>query len=288
MIRLNKNIVPTALISLSLFLLSGCASMVKFIAGTKTLEIPQIVAYLEPVLRNNKITVSGKIVIQNPTESALDLEKIYLTVKDENNNILAQDVLTWNKPSVVSKEELESPVEIYLGLSALNKKSLGIFIRTAFIYKSFDLRIPIESKVAVLNLSALREIIARPLYVNIYTKLKSNVLGNSSLNYSLDITNPLSIDLILEEGLIRIHTLNDKDIARSKLDKTLFRASQSNQIKGFLEMGNIFGKLIRDELIRRHPLTFELSGKLIVPDTDIYMPFKIESIQEVDISFSGL
>ncbi|MGE5197392.1 MAG: hypothetical protein ACM3IL_02685, partial [Deltaproteobacteria bacterium] len=85
MIRLNKNIVPTALISLSLFLLSGCASMVKFIAGTKTLEIPQIVAYLEPVLRNNKITVSGKIVIQNPTESALDLEKIYLTVKDENN-----------------------------------------------------------------------------------------------------------------------------------------------------------------------------------------------------------
>ena len=46
-----------------IFLISGCASLVKLVAGKNGLGIPQIVAHLEPSLKDNKITVSGKIVI---------------------------------------------------------------------------------------------------------------------------------------------------------------------------------------------------------------------------------
>lgn len=266
------------------FLISGCASLAKLVVEKKGIEIPQIVAHLEPILKDNKITVLGKIVIQNPTESSLDLDKIYMDIQDENENILEKVVLDWESSTVTSNQELESPVTINLGLAALNKKSITVFIRTGFTYKQFGLHIPIESKAAVLHLDSLKETIARPLYVNIFTKLRYAILGNSSIEFLLNMTNPLSIDLVLEDGVIRIYTLEDNDIARTKLDKTLFKGSQSNEIKSSIRIGNIWSKLIRNELLKRRPLKFQVSGHLRIPDTDIFIPFKIESV--VDIKFS--
>jgi hypothetical protein len=260
--------------------------LAKIAVGKNGIAVPQIVAHLEPLLKDNKIIVLGKIVMQNPTESSLDLDKIYLDIKDEDKAILASLVLDWERPSVVSRQELEAPVTINLGLSALNNKTITVFMRTGFTYKTLGLHIPIESKVAVLHLDALKETIARPLNINIFTRLGSTIFGNSSLDFILGITNPLSIDLALEEGEIRICTLEGKDIAKARLSRTLFKGSQSNQIKGSIKIGNIWGKLIRNESMRRHPLKFQASGNLRIPNTDIFIPFKIESVVEINFSFS--
>lgn len=284
MISIRNRLVFILLFS---FFVSGCGSLAKIIVGKRGLEIPQIVAHLEPLLKENKITVLGKIIIQNPTQSDLGLGKIYLTFEDENNNVLGGDVLEWESQSVLSGKELEAPVKIDLDLSVLNKKNITVLLQTTFTYRALDIRIPVESKVAVLHLSALRETITKPLYVDIYTKLFTKILGDSAIEYVLSITNPLSIDLLVEDGLIRIYTLEGKDIALSSLPGTLFGASQSNQIKGSIKIGNIFGKLIRDEFIKHRPLRFQLSGKLRIPDTDIYIPFKIESSQELAFSLFG-
>jgi len=287
MIAVRRKIIFISSIFLFTFLISGCASLVKLVAGKNGLEIPQIVAHLEPFLKDNTITVSGKIVIQNPTKSSLDLDKIYLEIRDENKSVLEKVVLDWESPSVTSRRELEAPVTISLGLAVLNNKSITVFMRTGFTYKQFGLHIPIESKVAVLHLDALKETIARPLYVNIFTELHSTILGNSSIEFVLGISNPLSIDLVLENGVIRIYTLEGRDIAKSKLTRTLFKGSQSNQIKGSIKIGNIWGKLIRGESIKRHPLKFQLSGHLRIPNTDIFIPFKIESVVQVSFSIKS-
>jgi len=284
--KFNRKIIFIHSIFFFAFLISGCASLAKLVVGKNGIEIPQIVAHLEPSLKDNKITLSGKIVIQNPTKSSLDLDKIYLEIKDENKNILEKVVLDWEAPSVISKHELEAPVTINLGLAVLNNKDITVFIRTGFTYKQFGLHIPIESRVAVLHLDALKETIVRPLYVNIFTKLHSTILGNSSIEFVLGITNPLSIDLALEDGVICICTLEGKDIAKSKLTRTLFKGSQSNEIKGSIRIGNIWGRLIRNESLKRHPLKFQLSGHLRIPNTDIFIPFKIESVVEVSFSLN--
>lgn len=267
------------------FFISGCASLAKLAVGKKGLEIPQVVANLEPSLKDNQIIISGRVVMQNPTESSLDLDKIYLEIWDENKSVLEKTVLDWESPSVTSKQELEAPVRVNLDLSVLNNKNITVFLRTGFTYKALGLHIPIASKVAVLRLEALKETIASPLNVNIFTKLRSTILGNSSLEFVLGITNPLSIDLILEDGLISINTLAGKEIAKSNLAPTLFKGSQSNQINGSIKIGNIWGKLIRNELIRQNPLKFQLLGHLRIPNTDIFIPFKIESAMEVKFFF---
>ncbi len=283
---MTKKIILINSIFLSVFFISGCASLVKLAVGKNGMEIPQIVAHLEPSLIGNKIIVSGKIVMQNPTQSSLDLDKIYLEIRNENKDVLEKAVLDWERPSVTSKQELEAPVTINLGLVALNNKSITVFMRTGFTYKKFGLHIPIESRVAVLHLDALKETITRPLYINIFTKLRSTLLGNSSIEFVFGITNPLSIDLALEDGVISIYTLEGKDIAKSKLTPTLFKGSQTNQIKGSIKIGNIWSKLIRNESIRRHPLKFQLSGHLKIPNTDIFIPFRIESAVEIKFSLS--
>lgn len=265
---------------------AGCTSLAKVIIGKRGMAIPQIVAHLEPILTENKVLLLGKIVIQNPTESILELDKIYLTIKDEKNTVLGEDVLAWGKSSVMSNNELEAPVNINLGLAALNKKSIAIFLQTSFTYKKFDLCIPIVSKIAVLHLDALKESITRPLYVNICTKFRTNLLGAASVEYVFDITNPIPVDLLFEEGKIRIYTINGKDIVKAELSQILFKASQNNQIKGTIQLGNIFGGLIGSEFSKRSPLQFQLSGKLKIPDTDISMPFKIQFTQEIAISLS--
>ncbi|KPK96500.1 MAG: hypothetical protein AMJ95_13905 [Omnitrophica WOR_2 bacterium SM23_72] len=275
------------LIYILLIFASGCASLANLIVGKNNLRIPQVVANLEPFMKENKITVLGKIAIQNPTASDLGLDKIYLTIRGEGEEVLGKDILEWERPDVKSQQKLEAPVKLSLGLGVLNNESISIFIRTSFTYKKLGVRIPIESEVAVLDLSALKETITRPLYVNIYSQIRTTLLGNASIDYVLSITNPLSIDLVLDEGTIRIFTLEGQDIAKSDFIQTLFKGAQSNKIKGSLGIGNIFRKVIRQEFIRRHPLNIELSGRLRVPQTNIFMPFKIESVQEIRFSLLG-
>jgi|GEM_PF-1768316 len=267
------------------FFIFGCAPVAKFAVGSRGIEIPHIVAYLEPALRDNKVIVSGKIVFHNPTESALDLDKLYLTLKDDNGTVLSADTLEWERPQAMAKADIEADVKINLNLSALDRKYIALFLRTAFTYKAFDLRIPVESKIAVLSLDALRETIARPLNITIYTKLQSKLFGYSSVEYLVSIANPFSIDVMLENGKIRIHTEDGLDIAESKAPATLLKAYGANRIAGSIEIGNIFRKLIRLEVAQHRPLRFQLSGVLRVPDTNISMPFNIESVQEVHFSF---
>lgn len=285
-IKFKRKIIVTNLISFLIFSICGCASLAKLVVGKNRLEIPQIIAYLEPSLTDNRISVSGKIVIQNPTESSLDLEKIYLEIRGENKAVLEKAVLDWKMPTVMSKRELEAPVAINLSLSALNNKELTIFIRTGFTYKQFDLHIPVESRVAVLRLEALKEIIARPFYVNIFTKLNSTIFGNFSVDFVIGITNPLTIDLLLEDGVINVNTLEGKDIAKTNLTRTLFKGSQSNQIKGTIKIGNIWRKLIRSEIAKKRPLRLQVSGHMRIPNTEIFIPFKIESVVDIKFSFS--
>ena len=284
--KCKRKIIFVSLIFLNTFIVSGCASLAKLAVGKNGVEIPQVVAHLEPSLINNRITVSGRIVIQNPTKSSLDLDKIYLEIRDENKIVLEKAVLDWEKSSVTSKHELEAPVTIDLGLAALNSKSMAVFIRTGFTSKQFGLHVPIESKVAVLHLEGLKEIIARPFYVNIFTKLHSTIFGNSSVDFVIGITNPLSIDLVLEDGIISVNTMEDKRIAKTRIARTLFKGSQANQIKGSIGIGNIWGRLISSESARQHPLKLQLSGHMRIPNTKIFIPFKIESIVELKLSFS--
>jgi hypothetical protein len=284
--RLKKIFFFILLLCIPLFS-SGCvAFFARMVIGSKGIAIPQIVAHLEPVLRDNKISVLGKVVIQNPTESALELDKLYLTIKDENDAVVGQNVFEWELPSVVSKKELEAPVAIDLALETLNKESLTIILKTTVTHKGFGIRIPIESKIALFNLNFLRESITRPLAVNIYTKLIAYSFGQSSINYTLTITNPVSVDLLFEKGSVRIYAGKGGVIAINKLTPTLFKASESSQIKGVLKLGNIFGRLKELEYIRRNPVRVQVSGKLRVPGTDIAMPFKVESLHEVSFSWS--
>lgn len=280
-----RKIIVLHFILLLAFLVTGCASLAKFVIGQNGIEIPQIVAHLEPSLAANKITLAGKLVIQNPTKSTLSLEKIYLEIRGENKLVLEKAVLDWENSSVSAKHELEAQVKIDLGLSALNNKDITVFIRTGFTYKQFGLHIPVESKVAVLHLDALKETIARPFYVNILTKLHSSLFGNSSIDFDIAITNPLSIGLVLEDGLITVNTLEGRNIAKSKIARAFFKGSQSNQIKGSVKIGNIWGRLIRGESAKRRPLKFQLSGNMRIPNTDIFIPFKIESVVEIKFSF---
>lgn len=282
-----RKIILIHLIFLPVFFISGCASLAKFVLGKDGLKVPQIVAHLEPFLADNKITIRGKIIIQNPTEGSLDLDKIYLEFRDEDKDILEKTVLDWERPTVTSRQELEAPVTINLGLEALNKESISVFIRTGFTYKALGLHIPIESNVAVLHLGALEESISQPLSVNFSTNLHSTIFGNSSVDYVLDIATPLSVDLILEEGVIRIYTLEGRDIAKGKFPRTLLAGSQANHVEGTIKIGNIWRQLIRSEAMRRRPLKFQVSGNLRIPKTSIFIPFKVESAIEVSLSFFG-
>jgi len=270
---------------IAVLFICGCSSMAKLVVGKRGLEIPQIVAHLEPSFKDNDINISGKIIIQNPTESALYMDRISLEIRDEKKDILAKDILDWEKPSVTSGAELEAPVAIKLGLSALKNKSIDVWIRTGFTYKKFNLHIPIESRVAVLHLEALKETITRPLNINIFTKLRSAISGDSSVDFVLGITNPLSIDLSLEDVEIRILTVDGKEVAKSTLPATFFKGSQVNQVNGSIKIGNIWGKLIRGESSRGKPLKFQLTGRLVMPGTDIFMPFSIASVVEISFSF---
>jgi hypothetical protein len=265
--------------------LSGCApSATDMFFRRPKVEIPQIAAHIEPAVKDNRIYIYGKILIQNPTESDLELGETVLEIKDEEGGLLDKIVLKWKEPGVGSKNALESPVEISLDLSVLKNEYMAMFLKTEILYKTLKIRIPIENKLAEFHFDFLRENIVRPLDVIIHTKLHSDVTGDSRIDFVLDISNPAGADLLLENGMVEVYTEEEGSIAETSLKDTLFRAGERNQIRGTIGPGNIFGTIISHKLLSKYPLRIKFTGLLTIPETDIAMPFSIESVQEVDFS----
>jgi hypothetical protein len=278
-----------AIVAMGCFLLNGCASMALFAVGKEGLKVPQIVAYVQPVLRDNQINLRGKITIQNPTKTSLALEGIELTIKNEDGAVISQENLRWEMPVVESKDELDSPVSVILPLDVLGNRSLEVHVKTAFLYKTFRLRVPLESKIAVIDLAELKESLSRPLNVSIYTKLKSNLFGRSAIDYVLSLNNPLNVDLVLQDAMIGIYTSSSKVFAESRLADTVFTAAKSTQLKGTIEIGNILGKLSRSGFIFKPRLIkFSIRGRLCMAKTGILIPFRIDSVQEAKFSLFNL
>ena len=272
------------IIFISSFFICGCATLAsRLIGGGRAVRVPQIVAHIEPALKDNKIFLLGNVVIQNPTNSSLGLEEIKLIMRDESNNIIEKSILRWDKTSVEPGHVLEAPVDIGIDLAVLNKKLISIDLQTAFTYKRFGIRIPIENKIAVLHLDFLKNSIVRPLDVTLFTKFRSG-LFRAVIDYALKITNPLGIDLLLENGVIQIFS-GKKEIAQTEFRGTLFKAGQSAKVEGAISIKNFFNKVLTHEFIKKSPLQFRMTGDLRVPNTEISMPFKIESIQTIDFSF---
>ncbi|UCD15805.1 MAG: hypothetical protein JSV34_01795 [Candidatus Omnitrophota bacterium] len=282
---MKKSKVIYAFLMVCLFFVCGCASLIsRMVTSRGNVRIPQIVAHLQPVLQDNKIFVSGKIVVKNPTESDLELKQVYLTIEDEEKKVISRSVLKWQVHTVKSQQELSSPVEISLNLSVLNKKYVNVSLKTEFSYKRLGLRIPIEDKVAVLHLDALRDSIRRPLAVSVFTRFYPDLRGNVVIKYVLGITNPVSIDLLLEDGIIQIYPRAKDKSVKSFLSPTLFKAGQETQIEGVINFKKKVGARLVSEFVKGKPVKIQVSGKLSLPGTEIFMPFKVESVQELDLS----
>ncbi|MBU0635091.1 MAG: hypothetical protein KKB82_04560 [Candidatus Omnitrophica bacterium] len=272
-----------SLLLLMLFIVCGCSPfVVKLATGGRGVVLPQVVANFEPVLKENKLFIVGSLVIENTSESDIKLDRIVLVFKDEKGKIIEKAALSWQKASIAYRDKLEAPLEIKLDLSVLNKDYISVSVQTGFTYKKFNTYIPVKNELAVIHLGFLKESINRTFCVTTYTKVYSNILGGVKMDYLLQIINPAAIDLLLEKGVIRIYTNEKGDITKTALPATVFKTNQENQIKGTLDLGNIFGTLIKLDFGKIHPLRLRFSGQLRVPDTDIRMPFQIELMQEVD------
>lgn len=280
--RLKKTIIT---LSFFTFILSGCASSLKVIVGKeKLVRIPQIVAHLEPSLERDKFQVLGKIILQNPSESDLSLGKINLIIQDESGNILSQIDASWQRERIKSKELIQAPVKFSLPIEVLNKDLIQVTLNTNLLYKKLNVQLPIRSKIAVLHLKSFRNSISGPMSMLVYTKLHSDILGNASLEYSLDITNPFNVDVAMEEANLKIYTKEKPQIGKISLAKTLLVSKKQTRINGVIKLQKFFSTMIIQEFASGHPIRIQLSGNLRIPKTDISIPFTLESIQEVDFS----
>lgn len=274
-----------SLLLLTLFVVCGCSPfVVKLATGGRGVVLPQVVANFEPVLKENKLFIVGSLFIENISESDIQLDKIQLVFKDEKGKLIEKAVLSWQKASIAYRDKLEAPLEIKLDLSVLTRDYISVSVQTGFTYKKFNTYIPVKNELAVIHLGFLKESINRTFCVNTYTKVYSDIFGRVKMDYLLKINNPAAIDLSLEKGLIRIYTDEKGDIAKTALPPTVFKTNQENQIKGTLDLGNIFGTLIKLEFGKIHPLKLQFSGELRVPGTDLGMPFHVELIQEIDFT----
>lgn len=271
-------------------LIAGCALPLKYLIGAeKAVRIPQVVAHLEPSLKNNQIIVGGKIILENPTESDLLLDKIFLTVKDGQEKIISKIELNWEKPQIKSRGQMEAPVEFFLPLRILNQQTIQISLKTAVIYKVLSVRIPIESEIAVFHLAPLRNSLTGPLEVTMYTQIHSDLLGNAVVKFRFDIINPFNVDLLFEDGQFKVYAQAKDEIGKALMQKTLLASKKETQIQGEFMIKNIFRDILVNEFIKGHAVKANLSGRLRLPETDIFVPFKVEAVQEIDFSlFSGL
>lgn len=272
-------------VSLMVLIIGGCALPLKYLLGLeKAVRIPQLVTHLEPALQNNQIVVSGKIILENPTESDLLLDKIFLKVKDGSGNIISKIELNWEKPQIKSKGYIEAPVELFLPLQILNQQIIQISLKTAVIYKVLSARIPIESEIAVFHLAPLRNSLTGPLQVTLYTKINPELSGSAKVSYRFDIINPFNVDLLFEEGEFKVYTSEKGEIGKALMPKTLLASKEAAKIEGEFLIKNIFRDLFIQEFIKGHATRVSLSGRLRLPQTDIFIPFKAEAVQEIDFS----
>lgn len=279
--RLIKHFVLIAIIGM----ISGCSLPLRYLVGAgRAVRIPQVVTHLEPFLRDNQIVISGKIILDNPTESDLLLDKIFLRVKGDGGRVISKAELDWARPQIKSRGQIESPVEFFLPLHILNQQSIQISLKTAVIYKVLSIRIPIESEIAVFHLAPLRNSLTGPLQVTMRTKINSDLLGSALVKYQFDIINPFSVDLSFEEGEFRVSTEEKGEIGKTQMQTTLLGSKKQTQIKGEFLVHNIFRDVFVDEFIKGHAIKAVLSGKLRLPQTDIFIPFRVEAVQEIDFS----
>ncbi len=264
---------------------SGCASSLKVMFGKeKLVRIPQIVAHLEPTLERDKLLVFGKLVLQNPTESDLILDEINLKLQDESGNLLAQVDTDWQREIIKSREFIQAPVKISLPLEVLSKDLIQISLSTNLLYRKLNIRIPIRSKIAVIHLKAFKNSLSGPLEMVIHSKLHSDILGNASIDYTLEIVNPFNVDLEMQGALLIISTKQKPDIAKIHLAKALLISKKLTQVRGLIKLQKTFSAMIIREFIEGHAVSAKLSGSLRVPKTDILIPFSLESVQEIDFS----
>ncbi len=264
---------------------SGCASSLKVLAGReKMVRIPQIVAHLEPSLERDKFLVFGKIVLQNPGESDLSLDRITLIIQDESGNLLNKTEANWQRRAIKSREFIQAPVRFSLPLEVLNKDLIQITLITNLLYKKLNIQLPIKSKVAVLHLKSFKNSLSGPLELVVNSKLRSDILGNASIEYTLDITNPFNVDLEMDEAMLKIYTQQNSDIGETSLAKTLLIPKKINRISGMIKLKKAFSAVIIREFIAGHAVRSQLKGNLRVAKTDILIPFTVESAQEIDFS----
>ncbi len=217
-------------------LICGCSPLVaRLIVNHENIRVPEVIADLEPVLGENQIIVLGKIVINNPTESIFGLQDTLLIVRDDRGNVLSESVLKWEKTDIASNDRLSAPVEIKFNLAVLNREYIDVIVKTEFYYKKLALRVPIENKVAVLHLNSLKESIQRRLDVSIYTKFRPDFSGEVSAGYVVSIINPVSIDLLLEEGIIQVSAGEEDESVKSLLSPVLFKSGQQTRVEGFIK-----------------------------------------------------
>jgi len=268
-----------------MMLIAGCALPLKYLIGSeKAVRIPQVVTHLEPSLKNNQIIVGGKIILENPTESDLLLDKIFLNVKDGSGKIISKIELNWEKPQIKSRGQMEAPVEFSLPLQILNQQTIQIGLKTAVIYKVLSIRIPIESEIAVFHLAPLRNSLTGPLQVIMYTKINPDFLGNAAVKYRFTIVNPFNVDLLFEGGEFKVYTDEKGEIGKTVMASTMLGSKKETQIQGEFLIKNIFRDLFIDEFIKGHAIRAQLSGRLRLPQTSIFLPFKAEAVQEIDFS----
>lgn len=266
-------------------ILCGCSPIIsKLITSQNNIRIPQVTAHLEPVFKRSKINLSGRIIVNNPTHSAIELENIFLAIKDNEGNLLAESFLRWSKERLESGDYIDADVDISLDLSVLDKEYISVFLKTGFVYNQLKMRIPLEDEVAVLYLTALRESIKKPLEVSIFTKFYLDLSGEVNVKYVLGITNPIAVDLELDDGLIQVYTDIVSGGMNDLIPSTLFRAAEKTEVEGVIRLQKMFGVSVARQFISERPVNIEVSGKLKIPRTEVFMPFHVKSIQQLDFS----
>ncbi len=265
-------------------IISGCALLTKMVVDEKGIQPPNIVAYLEPVLEKDKIAIQGRIVVRNSTKTDIGLGRLYLELRDQNGRIVEHAWFPWETKEVAQRKENKSLVRIALDISELDNEFISIAIKTVFTYKKFHIRIPFENEISVLYLGSLKKSIDRPLDIDIHTTIISDIFGDVSLTYQLGIVNPLPIDLSLEDGLIKILAQDYGDIVSSVIKPILLASKAANSVDGRIDLGRELTGRVLEEIGRGRKIIFELTGKLRLPDTAIFMPFRIRAAQELDFS----
>jgi hypothetical protein len=266
-------------------ILSGCSVSLKYLTDRNNLvKIPQIVVSVAPELKENSLHISGKVLLENPSQSDLKLEKLFFDIKDESGGTIEQAELSWQKSSIKSLERIEAPLDIKLPGDILNKNELHVFLKTNILYQKLNIKIPFNNKVAILQLANLKNSLKGPMLVTIYSALKPDILGNMSVDYVLELSNPFSIDLLLSGGL-KIYFDPSKIIGEAKTKEILVKENDITQIKDTIVIEENLKKIIFDELVKNgSQLKMDFSGDLTVAKTDIKIPFRIKAVQSIDFS----